>query len=342
MTSKNVKIYIVENIDYELVNNCDDEKYFLEYNNEYKLNDEDIQKLKNTTIVKSRHDEHHINNERIDSLFDKFQIKTIHTIVIDFHEKELQILESFMKHLYNVEYIYIKNNTNKMEMLEVNHILTHIFNFKISNKSDYVEYKNVFLKDPLFQTIKLSNHEQTYIRGKPKEYLLHTINMFKNFTNSKLILEIGSIRSKMDHSIEHFKPNCCNDGHSTYFFSHYTNAEIFTVDIDPRCKSIIESDSRLQDVNAINTDAMKYATGFDKNIDLLFLDAWDVVPNSPYAEAHLDIYNILKKRLSPKCIIVIDDTDVGNGGKGKLLIPQLLNDGFLMIVNRRQSIFLKK
>ena len=83
MTSKNAKIYIVKNIDHKLVNNCDDEKYFLEYNNEYKLNDEDMQKLKNATIVKSEHDEHNINKERIDSLFDKFQIKIKFVLLLD-------------------------------------------------------------------------------------------------------------------------------------------------------------------------------------------------------------------------------------------------------------------
>ena len=45
------------------------------------------------------------------------------------------------------------------------------------------------------------------------------------------------------------------------------------------------------------------------------------MPSIPYAEKHLEIYFILKDKLADNCLILIDDTDVGSGGKGKLIIP---------------------
>jgi hypothetical protein len=195
--------------------------------------------------------------------------------------------------------------------------------------------------DPIFDTIHLTYDQQTNIRGKPLKYLLYTIDIFNKYTNATTIVEVGSIRGKMNHSITEFNPDCCNDGHSTYFWRHYTKADVYTVDINPSCKDIIEKDDRLTSVHAHTGDAHIFLQTFDKKIDLLFLDAWDVIPNTPYAEEHLKAYMIIKDKLAEKCLILIDDTDIGNGGKGKLLIPQLLEDGFTSIVSGRQSLFIR-
>ena len=214
-------------------------------------------------------------------------------------------------------------------------------NININSQFEDVIYENKFHKNPIFTKIDLTYNEQTFIRGKPREYILHAINLLKKYTDEKIILEIGSIRSKMGHDIQEFNPNCCNDGHSTYFWKKYTNADIYTVDIDSRCKNIIDTDNRLIGVNSFIDDAIHFSKTFDKKIDLLFLDAWDVENNSPYAEKHLEIYNILKDNLAKNCILLIDDTDIGLGGKGKLLIPVLIQNGFKCIFNKRQTLFIR-
>ncbi len=193
--------------------------------------------------------------------------------------------------------------------------------------------------DPIFDKVDLTYEEQTYIRGKPKKYLEYTINLFNNYTNAKTIVEVGSIRSKMNHTIAEFNPACCNDGHSTYFWSKFTTADIFTVDIDPNCKKIMSSDERLHRVNATTGDAIEFLKAFTGKIDLLFLDAWDVVSGTPYAEKHVEAYTIVKSKLSEKCLILIDDTDIASGGKGRDLIPILLAEGFTRLSSGRQSLF---
>jgi hypothetical protein len=196
-------------------------------------------------------------------------------------------------------------------------------------------------RDVIFETTALTYHEQVHVRGKPLDYLMYAINIFKNFTDAKVIVEVGSIRQRMTHAITNFNPECCNDGHSTYFWKHYTDAEIYSVDIDPSCKNIIENDERLSGVNVFTHDANSYLVGFDKQIDLLFLDAWDVQEGTPYAEEHLRAYLTCKDKLAKRCLILIDDTDIGNKGKGRLVIPRLIEDGFECLTEGRQTLFVR-
>jgi len=289
---------------------------------------------------------------RLDSVMDKYDISKVDIIWMDLQGAELLALKGLGNHLHNVKYIqteacHIEIYKNQALFPELNNYLSNFFCFDLLNEineDSYFQdaiYKNRFLMDPIFLKIDLSYYEQTYIRGKPKKYLLHTIDLFKKFTNGKTILEIGSVRSKMNHNITEFNPQCCNDGHSTYFWENYTDAEIYTVDIDTRCKNIIDNDIRFTRVKSYTMDAFKFVKDFNKKIDLLFLDAWDVCQDSPYDIAHLNIYNELKNNLSDECVILIDDTDINNGGKGKLLIPQLIKDGFLIIAYKRQTILIK-
>jgi len=289
---------------------------------------------------------------RLDSIMDKYGISNVDILWMDLQGAELLALKGLGNYLQNVKYIHteacnIEIYTNQSLFPEIHSYLSNFFCFDLLNNVDTNNffgdaiYKNRFLDDPIFPEINLTADEQAHIRGKPKKYLLHAIELFKNFTNGKTILEIGSSRFKMNHDIKDFIPTCCNDGHSTYFWKYYTNSDIYTVDIDPGCKYIIDSDIRLRGVNSYTMDAFEFVKTFNKPIDLLFLDAWDVVPNSPYDVAHLNIYIQIKDKLSHNCIILIDDTDICYGGKGKLLIPRLVKDGFLMIANKRQAIFIK-
>jgi FkbM family methyltransferase len=297
-------------------------------------------------------DEITTNCHRLDSIMKNYGIPKVDIIWMDLQGAELLALKGLGSYLSNVMYIHteacmIEIYTNQSLFPEIHQYLSSMFCFDLINDvntsqsfSDVI-YKNRFIGDPLFSKIDLTLNEQMYIRGKPKMYLLHATELFKKHTNGKTILEIGSARNKMNHSITEFNPSCCNDGHSTYFWKHYTNADIYTVDIDSNCKYIIDNDITLKGVNSYTIDAFEFVKHFNEKIDLLFLDAWDVVPNCPYDVAHLNIYKELKYKLSDNCIIIIDDTDVGDGGKGKLLIPQLISDGFLMVINKRQTIFIK-
>ena len=63
----------------------------------------------------------------------------------------------------------------------------------------------------------------------------------------------------------------------------------------------------------------------------------------PYAEKHLESYEVAKDKLSDTHLILIDDTDflTDDGGKDKLLSPRLIEDGYIPLFNGRQTLFLK-
>jgi hypothetical protein len=190
----------------------------------------------------------------------------------------------------------------------------------------------------LFDKIDLSAYEQVDLRKKPKKYLLLAIELLK-FTNNKTVVEIGGIRQKMEHTLEDFNPVCCNDGHSSEFWCSKDNLEVYSVDINPHCQQFYaDLKNRKNNFNYMIGDGISFLNNFNKPIDLLFLDAWDVHVGSPYAEMHYEAYLAAKNNLADRHIISIDDTDIMNGGKGKILIPYLLKNGYNMVISGRQTI----
>ncbi|MCK4297362.1 MAG: methyltransferase domain-containing protein [Candidatus Marinimicrobia bacterium] len=196
-------------------------------------------------------------------------------------------------------------------------------------------------KEKTYENIELTYEQQTYERGKPIKYLEMTIELF-DAIGGRSIVEIGCMRTLLTHPISEMHPECCNDGHSTYFWCT-TGANVISVDIDRKAVSQARKSCKgFKNCKILRKDAIKFLEKFKGKIDLLFLDAWDVIPNTPYAENHLLAYLKVKDKLSRTNIISIDDTDVGGGGKGRLLIPVLKADGYQILVQGRQTITLKE
>lgn len=197
------------------------------------------------------------------------------------------------------------------------------------------------LKEKVFEDIELTYEQQMYERGKPKKYLEMTIELF-NAIGGKSIVEIGCMRTTLTHPISEMHPECCNDGHSTYFWCT-TGANVISVDIDRKAVSRArKSCKEFKNCKILCKDGIKFLEKFKGKIDLLFLDARDVMPNTPHAENHLLAYLKAKDKLNRTNIISIDDTDIGGGGKGRLLFPVLKADGYQILVQGRQTIALKE
>jgi hypothetical protein len=196
-------------------------------------------------------------------------------------------------------------------------------------------------KEKTYENIELTYEQQTYERGKPIKYLEMTIKLF-NAIDGRSIVEIGCMRILLTHPISEMHPECCNDGHSTYFWCT-TGANVISVDIDRTAVSQARKSCKgFKNCKILHKDGIKFLEKFKGKIDLLFLDAWDVIPNTPYAENHLLAYLKAKDKLSRTNIISIDDTDVGGGGKGRLLVPVLKADGYQILVQGRQTIAFKE
>ena len=182
-----------------------------------------------------------------------------------------------------------------------------------------------------------SCEENWNVRDKPYEYLNLQADILDSI-GGNIIVEIGSARQAMNHDFDTINVQCCTDGHSTFFWAR-TEKEVHTVDITNYASILIGVKSTYPDnFNAYVGDGIKFLEDFTKQIDLLFLDAWDV-DVTDYDKNHLIAFEAAQGKLADKHIIGIDDTDVHAGGKGRCLIPRLNELGYTKITDGRQTIF---
>ena len=186
---------------------------------------------------------------------------------------------------------------------------------------------------PSFYSIEIAVKSE---RGKPLPYLKVAAQLAREF-NFKTVVEVGSMRHPLKHALDEFDPVCCNEGHSTLYFAE-TGAEVFTTDVNPKCADVLVSWTRkYRNLHVHTADGIWFLKKFERTIDLLYLDAWDVVPSLDYAQKHLEAYRAAIPHLAPACLVLIDDTDILNGGKGRLAIPQMIRDGFELVTWGRQA-----
>lgn len=194
------------------------------------------------------------------------------------------------------------------------------------------------------------------IRKRPYLFIKQALSLLPNDTN-KVIVEIGSMRKPCSHDINEYNHECCNDGHSSILLAEAAN-EFHTVDINMDCSKLTRTELKKLNLwnksNVYCGDGITFLKKFDKKIDFLYLDAWDVEFNN-HAEMHLEAFKVAEPKLNNISVILIDDTDVGFtpekgfhndeeslGGKGRLLIPFLLEkNNYKMIFKGRQTCFIK-
>lgn len=176
-------------------------------------------------------------------------------------------------------------------------------------------------------------------REKPKPYLDLSLDILK-MLNGNTIVEIGSSRLPMNHSIEEVIPNCdgCNGGHSTYVFSNHSEFNVHSCDIH-KYKHLQELQKKCPNLYLYQEDGIEFLKKFEHKIDLLFLDGWDV-GNSYYKEKSLEAFNTAQPKLSRKHLIVIDDTDLDRFGKGELVINKCKLLSYDIIAQGRQTILM--
>lgn len=194
---------------------------------------------------------------------------------------------------------------------------------------------------PLWFGHELTVEDQIDRRGKPRPSILAAIELVRKL-GGRTIVEIGCMRKPLTHPLDQFDPDCCNDGHSTAFWAA-SGFEVYSVDIDSAaCCVAAGTCSAYPNVHVTCADGIAYLKTFPQTIDLLFLDAWDpTVEAQRYADNHLEAYEAARAKLAPSSLVLVDDTDVAFGGKGRLAIPAIIRDGFDPLVWGRQTLLLR-
>jgi hypothetical protein len=159
--------------------------------------------------------------------------------------------------------------------------------------------------------------------------------------NMRVIIETGTARCG-DTNFE-------GDGGATIIFGHWAQnhkAQFYSVDINEKHLETAHKAVKpyLDSTTMVLMDSATFLKNFDQKIDLLYLDSWDYDDKNPLpSQIHnLNEVKAAYDKLTEKSIIMIDDCNIGGGGKGLLSIKWLLDRGWYLHANAHQVILLRK
>lgn len=162
-----------------------------------------------------------------------------------------------------------------------------------------------------------------------------------------VLIETGTSRGRFDINL----PSICGDGASTLIFALWcskNNAKVYTIDIDPvciaNCKLNIAALGLTDFVEFVVSDSVTYLRDMEiSNIQFVFLDSYDFDYNNPTpSQKHHELeYMAIKDKLQNGCCILIDDCGLPHGGKGLFVEKELIKDGFKLIENRYQHLYVR-
>jgi len=156
------------------------------------------------------------------------------------------------------------------------------------------------------------------------------------------IVETGTMR---------IPENWIGDGFSTWIFAEFikeNSGQFWTCDIEP--EPIEFAKQYLKDYSTINyvvDDSVHFLKNFNRPIHLLYLDSLDFDISKPdqqkISQQHVfNEYEAAKDKLEHNSIILIDDCKLINGGKGGMLIPHLLDNGWKIKLDVYQTLLVRK
>ena len=120
------------------------------------------------------------------------------------------------------------------------------------------------------------------------------------------------------------------------------NGVLLSVDIDPITIYNLTGLFSGHNASAHCQDGVDFLIEFEEKIDVLVLDSMDVwLPG--YKEHHLSLYQAARGNLSEHAVLVLDDIfPMDNLGKGELVLPVAIEDGFKYIVQGYTTIMQRR
>lgn len=165
-----------------------------------------------------------------------------------------------------------------------------------------------------------------------------------NERNGEVIVETGCIRQKDDWGA----------GMSTFLFGEYAKlfgAKVWTDDISQVnidcCKEVTKDFTN--EITYVVDDSLRFLRNFNQMIDLLYLDSMDCPliddPNDLsvlQSQNHqLSEIQLALPKLKETSLVLLDDCQFMNGGKGKLTRMFLKAEGWTELLNGQQSLWSK-
>lgn len=180
-----------------------------------------------------------------------------------------------------------------------------------------------------------------YNFGKRRDTLREVLRLMDE-RKAKTLLETGVARMGLKKSK--------GDGASTIVFGLWArnnDAHLYSVDIDPeatqRAGEAVNEMELSDSVTLVTSDSVAYLDEFTDTVDFLYLDSYDyhntdTAIQKASQEHHLKEIKAIEGCLHDDTIILIDDCDKPNGGKGKLVIERLTEQGWKVHMSEYQVI----
>ena len=180
-----------------------------------------------------------------------------------------------------------------------------------------------------------------YNFGKRRDTLREVLRLLDE-RRAKVLLETGVARMGLEKSK--------GDGASTIVFGLWAknnDAHLYSVDIDPeatrRAGVAVDAMGLGDSVTLVTSDSVEYLDEFTDTVDFLYLDSYDyhktdTAIQKASQDHHLKEINAIEGCLHDDTVILIDDCDLPNGGKGKLVIQYLTEAGWKIHMSEYQVI----
>lgn len=183
-----------------------------------------------------------------------------------------------------------------------------------------------------------------YNFGKRRDTLREVLRLLDE-RNATTLLETGVARMGLEKSK--------GDGASTIVFGLWAkrnDAHLYSVDIDPeatkRAGVAVDAMGLGDNVTLVTSDSVAYLDNFTDTVDFLYLDSYDYHKTDTAIQTasqnhHLKEIKAIEGCLHDGTVILIDDCDMPNGGKGKLVIERLTSQGWKVHMSEYQVILVR-
>ena len=164
-------------------------------------------------------------------------------------------------------------------------------------------------------------------------------------TRAKMIVETGTSREGLR--------GAKSNGGATLVFGKWAklnNAELHSVDISEKSIGVAQKEvDNLQLNEAVTihlSDSIEFLTNFSKPVDFLYLDSYDY-SDDPEVQVksqvhHLNEFKAIEEFLHENSIVLIDDCDLPNGGKGKMVVEYMCQKDWKVLIETYQTLLVRE
>ena len=163
--------------------------------------------------------------------------------------------------------------------------------------------------------------------------------------NARTIVETGTSREGL-HGAK-------SNGAATIVFGKWAklnDAFLHSVDISQKSVENAQKEVAVQGldghVKIHLSDSIAFLEQFKHKVDLLYLDSYDYSKDPEVQkksqEHHLKEFQAIEGQLHENSVVLIDDCDLPNGGKGKMVIAYMLERGWKKVMEAYQVLLVRE